>query len=628
MEMGRRLRGFSCAAKVGVFVATVMLTLSLPAIAFAANTATFSGATPTPGSSLAVPKPTSISVVVYDKYGVSSTSQYSKVTISSVKGIVGPRVARVFTRISGSAKFSLTYAVGTALSVGPHYVSVRITDLQGHVSIYNWAFTVTAAPSGAETVTFNNEGGIPSSASAAVAYDTAFGANMPAAPTKTGYTFAGYNTAADGLVLAFTSATLVTASTTVYAQWTPVTAPDVHTLVPPYTAATVGCFVAGCHTGGTSLSMIHLHIPGYADQSGCTICHGGTIAPTADCATVGCHSPSDAYPVAAPHDIVIAEWSSSADLHAASPQMVLGSVDHNSAEVPKDNCLLCHSAFQFYQYNGVVDPSGATTGSIPSANLGAVDWPDTTTPAPFFYCCAVSHFVSPMNVTGPWTISNATDWQATTCSVCHNPAATNQDKLAKFGAILDTTFLVGGAQQDHFTGGSVGYFDPSVASSAANGMPDSQIQSLNDSMTVGGYIATTLTLPVTSVAGGCSCHTPTALSLQAEKVCDSCHNAADQGSGDASVTVSTTQTVDFGPQGGDSRAFVLSNHANIPCIDCHQGHTFAAPTWQEAKVLANTTPNCSCHKDQSDVFWRYGIDVVHTNHLPTDGSIPSLTVTP
>src|ERR1035437_2060359 len=134
--MGKGHGSFRSVAKVGAFVATVMLALSLPVMAFAANTATFSGATPTPGSSSAVSKPT-ISVVVYDKYGVSSTSQYSKVTISDVKGILGARAARVFTRISGSTTFKLTYAVGSALSVGPHYVSVRITDLQGKVSIYN-----------------------------------------------------------------------------------------------------------------------------------------------------------------------------------------------------------------------------------------------------------------------------------------------------------------------------------------------------------------------------------------------------------------------------------------------------------------------------------------------------------
>ena len=43
---------------------------------------------------------------------------------------------------------------------------------------------------------------------------------MPADPTRTGYTFAGWNTAANGSGTAFTSATLVTADVTVYAQWT------------------------------------------------------------------------------------------------------------------------------------------------------------------------------------------------------------------------------------------------------------------------------------------------------------------------------------------------------------------------------------------------------------------------
>jgi uncharacterized repeat protein (TIGR02543 family) len=43
---------------------------------------------------------------------------------------------------------------------------------------------------------------------------------LPTAPTKTGYTFAGWNTLANGSGTAFTSSTPVVASITVYAQWT------------------------------------------------------------------------------------------------------------------------------------------------------------------------------------------------------------------------------------------------------------------------------------------------------------------------------------------------------------------------------------------------------------------------
>ena len=54
------------------------------------------------------------------------------------------------------------------------------------------------------TVTFDSQGG---SAVAPVDadYNTALGADMPADPTRTGYTFAGWNTAANGSGTTFTT---------------------------------------------------------------------------------------------------------------------------------------------------------------------------------------------------------------------------------------------------------------------------------------------------------------------------------------------------------------------------------------------------------------------------------------
>jgi uncharacterized repeat protein (TIGR02543 family) len=54
-----------------------------------------------------------------------------------------------------------------------------------------------------------------------VSFGSAIGtAAFPANPSRTGYDFAGWNTRADGTGTAFSSATVVTANTTVYAQWT------------------------------------------------------------------------------------------------------------------------------------------------------------------------------------------------------------------------------------------------------------------------------------------------------------------------------------------------------------------------------------------------------------------------
>ena len=70
------------------------------------------------------------------------------------------------------------------------------------------------------TVTFDSQGGSPVTPVTGVTNNTSLGASMPVAPTKTGYAFTGWNTAAGGSGAVFTSTTLVTGAATVYAQWT------------------------------------------------------------------------------------------------------------------------------------------------------------------------------------------------------------------------------------------------------------------------------------------------------------------------------------------------------------------------------------------------------------------------
>jgi hypothetical protein len=41
------------------------------------------------------------------------------------------------------------------------------------------------------------------------------------------------------------------------------------------------------------------------------------------------------------------QWASSENLHSASIANVLTNVDHNTAELLTDDCLKCHSMFQF-----------------------------------------------------------------------------------------------------------------------------------------------------------------------------------------------------------------------------------------------------------------------------------------
>jgi uncharacterized repeat protein (TIGR02543 family) len=72
------------------------------------------------------------------------------------------------------------------------------------------------------TVTFKkNDGTAANHAVKTVVFPASTVTDFPANPTRTGYTFAEWNTAQNGLGSAFTVSTTVSADITVYAQWTP-----------------------------------------------------------------------------------------------------------------------------------------------------------------------------------------------------------------------------------------------------------------------------------------------------------------------------------------------------------------------------------------------------------------------
>src|SRR5665647_3442513 len=127
-------------AMIGAFVASVMLALILPSIAFATR---YSSLTPKAGSSSSVSKP-KISVICRDDQGIVRASKTS-MTLDGVK------VAKKLTWYSGwgHRKFKLTYAVPSALSRGSHKVVVRVTDRRNNRSVKTWSFTVVdrTAPS-------------------------------------------------------------------------------------------------------------------------------------------------------------------------------------------------------------------------------------------------------------------------------------------------------------------------------------------------------------------------------------------------------------------------------------------------------------------------------------------------
>ena len=92
----------------------------------------------------------------------------------------------------------------------------------GLTAAFNFSTTITANITlyakwtiNAYTVSFNSNGGSTVN-SQSINYNTA--ATQPAAPTKTGYTFAGWFSDA-GLTNAFSFSTAITANITLYAKW-------------------------------------------------------------------------------------------------------------------------------------------------------------------------------------------------------------------------------------------------------------------------------------------------------------------------------------------------------------------------------------------------------------------------
>lgn len=272
--------------KIGAFVAVLILALSVPGIALAATTATFSGVTPKAGSSSKVTKPT-VSVIVYDKYGVKGNySMY----LDGAKKSVG------ISRYSGYGyrKFKLTYKAGT-LSNALHTARVTVKDLKGHSSSYTWSFRVdTQAP-----VTAVLPAGFPTYPGVGLIQLSATDNGSGVART---YSVLDNGTTQGNLafgVFALGNHTIEywsvdnAGNAEAHHVFSFVIGPK-HSLP---ANLSVSCFAAGCHTGGTSLADIHTAAHG----PGClAACHDGGTGIT-NCVASGCHSATDSHPLAAPH---------------------------------------------------------------------------------------------------------------------------------------------------------------------------------------------------------------------------------------------------------------------------------------------------------------------------------------
>jgi len=126
-----------------------------------------------------------------------------------------------------------TYTV----DISPTYLMNPPGPTQQYFFAYTLSWTIEG-PETYETVTFDGNGGTPASVSATTTTNTAMGAKMPANPTRTGYIFAGWNTAANGSGTVLASSTLIAADITVYAQWTAVASADQATSITIRSTAT------------------------------------------------------------------------------------------------------------------------------------------------------------------------------------------------------------------------------------------------------------------------------------------------------------------------------------------------------------------------------------------------------
>jgi hypothetical protein len=266
--------------KVGAFAVSLVLALAVPCIAFAANTATFSSVTPANKASVSTYKPL-LSVIVYDKYGVTGSANYS-LTLDGVKKTTK------LGRYSGYGlrKFKLSYAVPSNLGVGNHTWSARVKDAKGHVSTVSWSFTVldTTAPSTTSNAVanYNDSATIHLSATDNVAVTHTYssldfgtqveGVNITVTTPGRHFLFF-WSVDAAGNIEAQHMVPFVITQT--FAQF--------HKLPNLYCATTPGCHNA-------NLAVIHQNHAMPAGQKYCQLCHTSDgVTPSNSCTSANCH---------------------------------------------------------------------------------------------------------------------------------------------------------------------------------------------------------------------------------------------------------------------------------------------------------------------------------------------------
>ena len=187
----------------------------------------------TPNTGVSALNPGDVDVILYHHYdGIATPVQETKQLEAGDYAL-----SALFTLTTNSANYK-AYEI-TGASGGGELVTFE----EGYI------YTVHIYYARVYTVTFDGNGGtvLPANATRTVSAGGTLGADMPPSPSRGGYIFTGWNTAANGSGTPFTASTQVTGDITVYAQWTQNTGPSV-TYTVSYTPGDHGNFTAVTHT--------------------------------------------------------------------------------------------------------------------------------------------------------------------------------------------------------------------------------------------------------------------------------------------------------------------------------------------------------------------------------------------
>jgi uncharacterized repeat protein (TIGR02543 family) len=152
-------------------------------------------------------------VVTFDKNGGDTDAD-------PVSKVVTPPATTIDSLPTAPVREGYTFKDWNTQEDGSGDAFTASTEVTADITVYaQWE----EVPDGSFVVTFNKNGGDTDAdpVSIVVIPPATTIDSLPAPPVWTNYTFAGWNTQADGTGTAFTASTVVSADITVYAQWTP-----------------------------------------------------------------------------------------------------------------------------------------------------------------------------------------------------------------------------------------------------------------------------------------------------------------------------------------------------------------------------------------------------------------------